>query len=189
MSRRFLITGAIREEWFTPRELAVADAFRLPKRREEWLRCRTAAKELALERGIVADPLACLVERPRLVIGGEESPWFVSLSHSEGWAGAAIDEQPVGIDVQVVREIAESAAHLFLTEAETESMQRCALAHRMLHFWCAKEAAWKQRFGELTTLKQVPVTLVEERETGLLFDVAETNLRDRLIVAITRPTS
>ena len=189
MSRRFLIADTVREEWFTPEELATADAFRLPKRRQEWLRCRTAAKELALERGLVADPLSCLVERPRLVIDGAESPWFVSLSHSEGWAGAAIDAAPVGIDVQAVREIAEEASHLFLTDAETEEMRRCSLGHRMLHFWCAKEAAWKQRFGELTTLKQVAVTLVEEREAGLLFDVAETNLRDGLIVAITRPIS
>ena len=184
-----LISDAIREEWFTPEELAVANAFKLAKRRDEWLRSRTAAKELALGRGIINDPRACLVARPRLVINGVESPWFVSLSHSDGWAGAAIDDQPIGIDVQVVREMSESAAHLFLSDEETHAMQRCALPHRLLHFWCAKEAAWKQRLGEIPTLKQLPLALREERENGLLFDGVETKTRGELIVAITLPTS
>ncbi|HYR28384.1 MAG TPA: 4'-phosphopantetheinyl transferase superfamily protein [Thermoanaerobaculia bacterium] len=180
-----IITDAIREEWFTEGELAVANGFRLRARREEWLRSRTAAKELALQRGIVGDPLSCLVARPRLIIGGVESRWYVSLSHSKGWAAAAIDEQPVGIDIEAIRDLDERAAHLFLSDEETEVMRRCTIDHRALHFWCAKEAAWKQRSSEFATLRQLPLTLMNQREDGLDFDAATTRRLDALIAATT----
>jgi len=182
-----IITDAIREEWFTESELAVANAFRLRTRREEWLRSRTAAKELALQRGIVEDPLACLVARPRLIVGGVESRWYVSLSHSKGWAAAAIDEHPVGIDIEAIRELDERAAHLFLSDAESEVMRRCTIDHRALHFWCAKEAAWKQRSNEFATLKQLPLVLLQQRNDGLDFDAATTRRHDHLLAAITKP--
>ena len=184
-----IITRDIREEWFTPDELATANAFHLPKRREEWLRSRTAAKQLAMDRGIVGDPRACTVARPTLLIDGAESSWYVSLSHSRGWAAAAIEARPVGIDLEVVRPIDERAAHLFLREEEAAAMRGCTIADRLLHFWAAKEAAWKQRSGEFGTLKQLALRLIEARESGLLFDAVETFRRDDLVIAITRPTS
>ena len=184
-----IITRDIREEWFTADELAIASGFRLPKRREEWLRSRTAAKALAVERGIVRDPRACTVARPTLLIDGEPSQWHVSLSHSRGWAAAAIDAKPVGIDLEVVRPVDERAVHLFLREDEAEAMHGCSIADRMLHFWAAKEAAWKQRSGQFTTLKQLALQLIEVRESGLLFDAVETFRRDDLVVALTRSTS
>lgn len=151
-------------EAFTAEELAICDAFHLPKRREEWMRARFAAKQL-----------------------GEGS--HVSFSHSGPYAAAAIDRAPVGIDVQVIREISERVAHLFLTPDEEEAMQRCTIDHRILHFWCAKEAAWKQRQGAIPTLKRVPLQLLEERDAGLTFDLAETVRIGDAIVALTRPIS
>ena len=180
-----IITSAIREEWFTAGELAIANGFKLQKRREEWLRARTAAKELALQRGLVSDARACFIGRPRLILDGVESAWFVSLSHSRGWAAAAIDAAPVGIDIEAVRDLDERAVHLYLTDDEAEVMRRCAIGHRALHFWAAKEAAWKQRSSEFETLKQLPLTLVNQREDGLDFDLATTRRVDDLIVAIT----
>ena len=154
-------------EAFTAEELAICDAFHLPKRREEWMRARFAAKQLG---GAPPPPAA-----------------HVSFSHSGPYAAAAIDRAPVGIDVQVIRDIQERVAHLFLTREEEEAMQRCTIAHRVLHFWCAKEAAWKQRQGTIPTLKRVPLQLVEEREDGLTFDLAETVRIGDAIVALTRP--
>lgn len=180
-----IISSAIREEWFTAEELAIANAFKLRKRREEWLRARTAAKELAMQRAIVDDPRKCFVARPRLVLDGVESKWFVSISHSQGFAAAIIDEQPVGIDIEVVRDLDERAAHLFLSDDEAEVMRRCSIANRALHFWCAKEAAWKQRSADYETLKQLPLTLMKQRNDGLDFDHSTTRRLDHLIVAIT----
>lgn len=177
------------ERSFTDAELAIANAFRLERRREEWLHSRLAAKQLAIELGLADDPRAITIERPFLIIDGAQTDWRVSLSHSEPYAGAAIARTPIGIDVQVVRALDERAAHLFLSPEETDQMNGCTLTHRILHFWCAKEAAWKQRSGEFATLRQVPLQFVEEGVDGLLFDCVKTFAIDDLIAAVTLPTS
>jgi phosphopantetheinyl transferase len=138
-----------------------APEFKLEKRRREWMLSRAAA--------------ALLPEAK-----------FVSYSHSAPYAAAAKDDAPVGIDVQVVRGIEERTAHLFLNEAETEMMSRCTLAHRLLHFWCAKEAEWKRHGGVTVTLKRTPIVLLGERSDGLRFDVVETMAIHDVIVALTR---
>ena len=183
-----IVSRDLREEWFTPDELAIANQFKLPKRRDEWLRSRTAAKALALQLGIVRDARSCFVSRPRLIIDGVESEWYVSLSHSRGWAAAAIDRAPVGVDLEMVRPVDERAAHLFLRDDEAAAMHACNLADRLLHWWAAKEAAWKQRSSEFQTLKQLPLRLIEERGEGLTFDAATTERRGDLVLAVTRPT-
>lgn len=159
-ARAMVLEGAADRSLFTNGELAIADGFKLAKRREEWLLSRQAAKLLGTRA-------------------------FVSYSHSGNYAGAATDDEPIGIDVQVVRDVDERVAHLFLSDAETEAMQRCALPHRVLHFWCAKEAAWKPRSARVTTLKQLPLALIEERADGLLFDLVETIAIGDVIVALT----
>ncbi|MGZ7033105.1 MAG: 4'-phosphopantetheinyl transferase family protein [Thermoanaerobaculia bacterium] len=175
-------------DWFTEDELREADGFLRERRRDEWMAARVAAKQLALQLGLCAEPRDCAVARPQLLLRGR-SPLFVSVSHSEQFAGAAIDREPVGIDVQAIREISERAAKFFLTGAEVKTMEGCAIANRLLHFWCAKEAAWKRRGGEPATLKQIPLTLLAESADGLRFDSVETLARDGAIVALTRPTS
>ena len=79
------------------------------------------------------------------------------------------------------------AAHLFLSAEEEEVMRSCRMENRLLHFWCAKEAAWKQLGGSVTTLKQVPLRLIETNEHGLQFDCAETWVTGEVVVALTRP--
>jgi phosphopantetheinyl transferase len=184
--RILVIRGVAPRELFTEDELAIADAFKLAKRREEWLLSRAAAKQLAVRLGIAEDPRRVRIERPSLLVDGEPTEWHVSISHSAPYAAAAIDRNPVGIDIQVVRELDESAAHLFLSDAETEEMHRCAIAHSILHFWCAKEAAWKQKSSEFSTMKQLRLQLVSPTPSGLIFDVVQTSVLDDLIIAVTR---
>jgi phosphopantetheinyl transferase len=162
------------ESWLRDDELAVARAFAREKRRAEWTLARVAAKMLARRRGLgdVA------VERP-----------LVSVSHSGAWAAAAIDVAPVGIDIEVVRDVSERAARHFLTPEEIAQLESCTLPNRLLHFWCAKEAAWKQRGGAIPFLKQVPMGLMTETARGLRFDGVETYATDDVVVALTRPTS
>ena len=162
------------ESWLRDDELAIAHAFPREKRRQEWMLARAAAKMLAQRRGLgdVA------VERP-----------LVSVSHSGPWAAAAIDTAPVGIDIEVVRDVSERAARHFLTSAQIAQMESCTIPHRLLHFWCAKEAAWKRLCGSIPFLKGVPLSLLDERANGLLFDAAETYAVDGVVVALTRPTS
>lgn len=163
------------EEWFTDQELALARAFRLPQRREQWMLSRVAAKELARQRGD---------RRPVREIVLERSP-TLSFSHSRGFAAAAMGDAPVGIDVEALRRIDERAAHLFLSSEEEEAMRNCTIADRLLHFWCAKEAAWKQLGGAVVTLKQVPLRLLGATERGLHFDRADTWSTTEIVVALT----
>jgi len=170
---------------FTDAELRYAAELKLPKRRDEWLLSRAAAKRLAVSAGLTDDPTSVSVDRPHLLLNGTRTDWFVSLSHSGRYAAAAIARRPVGIDIQTIRELSEDAAHLFLTDPESDEMRRCSLPHRILHFWSAKEAAWKQRLGAVDTLKQVQLALMSESADGLRFQDVETAIRGDFILALT----
>lgn len=172
-------------DWFSDDELAIANAFHLASRRDEWMLSRIAAKQLAMQLDVASDARAIRVERPYLA----GTRWTVSLSHSAPYAAAALAREPIGIDVQLVRTLDERAAHLFLSPEETEAMERCTIEHRILHWWCAKEAAFKQRSNEFTTLRQLPLRMLDERGDGMSFDAVETVLIGDAIVAVTRPTS
>jgi len=174
------------DDWFTSEEIAHIATLRLPKRAAEWKSSRVAAKQLALDLGLCASPRECTVERPWLRVAG--APRHVSISHSGPYAGAAISVEPIGIDVERVRHLSESAAHLFLSDAEERAMRNVRLAYPIIHFWAAKEAAWKKRGGTIETLKRVPIKLEAETATGLRFDDVETFATGDLVVALTRPT-
>jgi phosphopantetheine--protein transferase-like protein len=151
------------ESWFE----SVPD-FPRAKRRLEWMLSRIAEKELR-KRGARGD--------------------CVSFSHSGKYGAAAIDVRPIGIDVEVLRDISESAARHFLNDDEIAAMRRCKVAHRMLHFWSAKEAVWKQRGGSVPTLKKLRLQLESENPDGLRFQNVETFAIGDLIAALTLPSA
>ena len=150
------------ESWFGDDELAIVRAFKREGRRREWMLARIAAKELARRRGLT---------RPH-----------VTISHSGPYAAAAID---AGVDVEVVRHVDEKVARHFLRDDEAEAMRNCVIANRLLHFWCAKEALWKQRGGAIAFLKDVPLRFVREQARGVVFEGAETFATSDAILALT----
>jgi phosphopantetheinyl transferase (holo-ACP synthase) len=152
------------DSWFTPGELAVVRSFPREKRRNEWMLSRIAEKIL----------------RQRGAIGSN-----VSFSHSRPYGAAAVDTHPVGFDVERIRPISENAAHLFLTNEEIAVMQHCTMAHRMLHFWSAKEALWKQHGGAVPTLKTIPLRFERVLPDGLRFASVETYAGSDFIAALT----
>ncbi|HVS32477.1 MAG TPA: 4'-phosphopantetheinyl transferase superfamily protein [Thermoanaerobaculia bacterium] len=169
--RALILAGDdIDEGWLTAEELRTAERFHLEKRRIEWKASRIAARQLAMQRG-------------------EATPAFVSFSHSRPYAGAAIDEVPIGIDVQTVRPIRDAALHLFLTEREAGAVHACGLPDAVIHFWSAKEAEWKRQGGAIETLKRVPLHLQAIVENGLRFDGVDTVRIGDVVVALTRRTS
>ena len=151
------------ESWFS-----VVPDFPREKRRLEWMLSRIAEKELR-KRGARGE--------------------YVSFSHSGNYGAAAIDTKPVGIDVEVLRDISESAARHFLNDDEIAVMERCTTANRMLHFWSAKEAVWKQRGGVVPTLKRIRIQLEAESQDRLRFDTVETFAMNDLIAALTLPSA
>lgn len=182
--RLLVVSGEAPRDWFGYDELAEARSFRLEKRRSEWLLGRYAAKRLALQLGLGDDPRTLSVARPELLAGGAPTGWFVSVSHSEGWAGAALSRSPIGVDVQAVRLLPAEAAHLFLTDDEAMRAGQCPVPDALLHFWSAKEAAFKRLFPQFNTLRQVPLCVVEVIGSGLRFDRAVTMRVADLIVAV-----
>ncbi len=188
--RAIVIGDAIFSDgWFSESELAASQQFKLQKRRTEWKHGRLAVKQLAIELGLCQSARDCVFDRPRLLVRGADAERFVSISHSGGYAAAAIDVEPVGIDVEELRDLREDASHLFLTDEETAIMRDCAIEDRMLHFWAAKEAVWKQHHGETQTLKRTPIAFETESTSGLRFREVETYATEDVIVALTRPTS
>lgn len=186
--RAIVIADApLSDDWFTPEELSTAASFRLEKRMMEWKLSRMAAKQLAIDIRLCASPRNCIVDRPLLhAPAGQRN---VSISHSGGYAAAAIDVDPVGIDVERIRDLRESSGHLFLSEREEAEMRSSRIAHRLIHFWAAKEAAWKRLGGATLTLRRVPLKLEAETASGLRFDQVETFATGEIVIALTRPTS
>ncbi len=171
--------GAL-EEWFSETEIAEAAALVRLRRREEWLLSRYAVKRLAMARGVPIDPRAIVIRRPRLANGS-----WISISHSRGVAAAAVDDTPVGIDVERLRPVDERVARHFMVEDEIAEMRGCRIPNRILHWWCAKEAAWKQQGGATRFLKQVPLRLEAESETALHFGNVETHAAGEFVMALT----
>ena len=169
--------------WFSQDELRAAESFKLDRRRAEFLLSRAAAKSLAIELGLGREPTELRIDGRRIA---ERN---LSLSHSSPYAAAAIDQKPIGIDAQVVRDISENAAHLFLTDNEIETMRGLETASRMIHFWCAKEAVWKRAGGSIATLKRVPLTLESFGADALHFSDVDTIRIGDVVVALTRRES
>jgi phosphopantetheinyl transferase len=162
--------------WLTPEELHRARQFRLERRGEEWIAARVAVRRLAVGRGLITEPHDLAIvssgRRPMgRLHGGERVE--LSLSHSAGWGIAAIDQTPVGVDLEKIRTIAPATAKFFLHEDEREMLEGSGSEGVLLTAWAAKEAAFKAA-GGLTLLKEVRLEEIEELEgsTRLRFDSA-----------------
>lgn len=136
------VEGRDLERFLTPDERLQQASFAVEKRREQWAAARTAARLLAMRRGLIVDPLELEVvvdeRRPRAVAGG--AGMFLSFSHSGSFAAAALDARPIGIDLEVIRPLHERTAKFFLADRERELLRH---ESTLLHFWTLKEASFK----------------------------------------------
>lgn len=134
------------DAWISDSERATAAGFRLDRRRDEWLLGRLAAKQLALELGLCTVPRECAVPtrgvRPTLLIRQKPTDLFLSLSHTEGVAAAAISPSPIGVDVQIERTVTPDATRFFLNDEESDLFDPHT-GSPLLDLWSAKEAALK----------------------------------------------
>lgn len=123
----------------TPLEHDDLSGIRHPAQRIEWLACRAAVRQLVQMQGLLYAGLQKdEFGKPHLV----SSPWFVSLSHTGGWAAAVLHRsRPVGIDIEPVRDQFRRVVPRVLSTDE--------IAHaggdsgRLAVYWCAKEALYK----------------------------------------------
>ncbi|MGK2859035.1 MAG: 4'-phosphopantetheinyl transferase family protein [Thermoanaerobaculia bacterium] len=146
-------------------------SLRAVQRQRERTASRVAAKSLALERGFV--DLASRIRfakadaRPVVFVDGAERSLFVSFSHTAGIGAAALHDSPVGIDLEHERVIDPRATKFFLRDDELAVAASCRVENALLHWWCAKEAAFKLA-AEYPTLLRVPLALESETADGLV---------------------
>ncbi len=140
-------------------EQAMFDRLKTPKRRQDWLLGRLAAKKLiqaviyqktgnccSLDELVIA---AHASHAPYLV--GEAGKWInLSLSHAGSRAVSAVVDQPsreIGIDIEQIERRPEGFAQEFFTENEINLMRTAKDAYTnellLAGIWSAKEAVFK----------------------------------------------
>lgn len=131
---------AIRAHTFlTPSEEAELAAIRHPTQRREWLACRAAIRQLTEQQGEPYKGLQKDVAGKPHLIG---LPWYMSLSHTDGWAAAALHTYSrVGIDVEPIRAQLSRVVPRVLSAAEIAHAN--GQANRLAMYWCGKESLYK----------------------------------------------
>jgi 4'-phosphopantetheinyl transferase len=143
-------------------EQAVLARLQVPKRRQEWLLGRLAAKSLVRHhlraKGQPEAPLFAIVIEaaadgaPTVAWpgAGGHSDWSrlrISISHREGVAVAALSTAgPVGVDLELVEPRSAGFVEDYFTEAEQRRIRSTPAAERdviVMALWSAKEAALK----------------------------------------------
>jgi malonyl CoA-acyl carrier protein transacylase len=148
-------------EHFTAAERAQHARFPVPKRADEWRAGRLAAKQAVVEThpGVAMADVEVRGEegagasgsggRPRLFIAGKESALWLSITHRDGLAVAALSPAPLGIDLETFEDKPQS----FLEEAfgvlELKTLLDASakgedLRVQVACLWSAKEAALKR---------------------------------------------
>lgn len=152
-------------------ELGEIASLRAAQRQGERAASRVAAKSIAIERGFVDRPSRIRFTksdaRPVVFVDGAERSLFVSFSHTAGIGAAALHDAPVGIDLEHERVIDPRATKFYLRADELELASSSSVANALLHWWCAKEAAFKMA-ADSPTLLHVPLALESEHASGLV---------------------
>jgi phosphopantetheinyl transferase len=187
------------EHWFTPKERAKHKAFPAPKRADEWRAGRLAVKKAVLETHPGLSPLDVEIHadegsgRPRLVVGGQESALWVSITHRDGLAVAAISPAPVGIDLETIEDRARSFLEESFSVAELKALLDAADPRvDAACMWAAKEAAFKRAgVGLKAELKAHQVTADAAGGAIVAGPVGRFGVRffdiDRKVLAVTAP--
>lgn len=144
--------------WLSPREQETLERLHVPKRRQDWLLGRWAAKRLVAALLAPADRpppplrsievLAAPDGAPEVFVGTVSAPWSISISHSAGRALCAVVPrgEAVGCDVEHVEPRDERMVEDFFAPEEVATVRAREGAARDLLValvWSAKESALK----------------------------------------------
>lgn len=115
-----------------------------------------------------------------------------NLSHSGGLALYAIASQPVGIDLEQIRDLsdAEQLAKRFFTPAEAEAIATLPMAQKQAAFlngWTRKEAYLKATGDGLAGLDEVEVSLIPGMPAKLLRIQGNSELASRWFIGELHP--
>ena len=117
--------------------------------RDEADRLRTVAGE-TLARQMLSERLGCEPGSVPLRWDDSGKPsapgtgLYLSISHSGAYAVCAVDDEPVGVDVETIRGVEEKFMRRVCSEAELSYvLDSCAPERRFWELWTAKEAVFK----------------------------------------------
>jgi phosphopantetheine--protein transferase-like protein len=82
-------------------------------------------------------------------------PFHFSFSHCKGYAACAVDDQPVGIDIEMIHPRISKVAHKFLNDSEKAmiaGLDENDQLNQLAFLWAAKEAMYKMYEEELMKL-------------------------------------
>jgi len=74
-------------------------------------------------------------------------PFHFSFSHCKGYAACAVDDQPIGIDIEIIHPRIAKVAHKFLNDQEKAmiaSLDEKDQLNQLAFLWAAKEAMYKK---------------------------------------------
>ena len=74
-------------------------------------------------------------------------PFHFSFSHCKGYAACAVDDQPIGIDIEIIHPRIAKVAHKFLNDQEKAmiaSLYEKDQLNQLAFLWAAKEAMYKK---------------------------------------------
>lgn len=109
---------------------------RTEKRRREWLASRVLLKELAGQELLIAYHEDGAPYLP-------DSPFSISISHTDGFAAVQLQEQAVGVDIEYRSNRVIKIRSRFMSPEEYASIDADHEAEHLLIYWCAKEALFK----------------------------------------------
>ena len=74
-------------------------------------------------------------------------PFHFSFSHCKGYAACAVDDKPVGIDIEIIHPRIAKVAHKFLNDQEKTmiaGLEEKNQLNQLAFLWAAKEAMYKK---------------------------------------------
>jgi phosphopantetheine--protein transferase-like protein len=74
-------------------------------------------------------------------------PFHFSFSHCKGYAACAVDDQPIGIDIEIIHPRIAKVAHKFLNvqeKAMIAGLEEQEQLNQLAFLWAAKEAMYKK---------------------------------------------
>jgi len=119
-------------------EKAYYEQLKAGKRNLHWLGTRVLLRKMLK----TDEYIDCKVDahgKPYLV----SLPYHISLSHSFDYAAVMIGKDPVGIDIEQVKEKVERIAHKFMRKEELRFISDQHKIDQLYVCWCAKEAVYK----------------------------------------------
>jgi 4'-phosphopantetheinyl transferase len=119
-------------------EKAYYERLKAGKRNLHWLGTRVLLRKMLK----TDEYIDCKVDahgKPYLV----NLPYHISLSHSFDYAAVMISKEPVGIDIEQVKEKVERIAHKFMRKEELGFINNENKVAQLYVCWCVKEAVYK----------------------------------------------